>query len=39
MIFTELNIGIFLHQNSEDDWLFLDPKDGIDSEGWGFESR
>jgi hypothetical protein len=39
MIFTELNIGIFLHQNSEDDWLFLDPKDGIDSYGLGFESR
>jgi hypothetical protein len=33
MLFTDLNIGIFLHHNSEENWLLLDPKDGVDSDG------
>jgi hypothetical protein len=30
MLFTDLNIGIFLHHNCEEYWFFYDPKDGVD---------
>jgi hypothetical protein len=38
-LITDLNLGILLHLNSEEDLLFPDPKYGIDAAGLGFESR
>jgi hypothetical protein len=33
-LLTDLNIGIFLHLNGEEDSLFLDPKYRIDAAVW-----
>jgi hypothetical protein len=32
MFSSELNTGLSLHQNGEEDLLFLDPKDGVYSD-------
>jgi hypothetical protein len=39
MLYTDVNIGIFLHQNDEEETLHLDPEYWIYSYGLGFESR